>query len=49
MCPTKNWRRAAWKQPRPRFSRGLLAKYIHLVSTASVGAVTDLRLFDEKK
>jgi len=42
-------RRAAWKQPRPRFSRGLLAKYTHLVSTASVGAVTDLRLFDEKK
>jgi dihydroxy-acid dehydratase len=42
-------RRAAWKQPRPRFSRGLLAKYTHLVSTASIGAVTDLRLFDEKK
>jgi len=41
-------RRAAWKQPRPRFSRGLLAKYTHLVSTASIGAVTDLRLFDEK-
>jgi dihydroxy-acid dehydratase len=32
-------RRAAWKQPKPRFSRGLLAKYIHLVSTASIGAV----------
>jgi len=42
-------RRAAWKQPRPRFDRGLLAKYTHLVSTASIGAVTDLRLFDEKK
>ena len=42
-------RRAAWKQPRPRFSRGLLAKYTHLVSTASVGAVTDLGLFEEKK
>ena len=42
-------RRAAWKQPRPRFSRGLLAKYTHLVSSASIGAVTDLRLFDEKK
>ncbi len=41
-------RRAAWKQPRPRFSRGLLAKYTHLVSTASIGAVTDLRLFDER-
>jgi hypothetical protein len=24
-------------------------KYTHLVSTASVGAVTDLRLFDEKQ
>jgi dihydroxy-acid dehydratase len=42
-------RRAAWKQPRPRFSRGLLAKYIHLVSTASIGAVTDLKLFDDRK
>ncbi|HKQ25090.1 MAG TPA: dihydroxy-acid dehydratase [Burkholderiales bacterium] len=41
-------RRKAWKQPRPRFSRGLLAKYTHLVSTASIGAVTDLRLFDER-
>ncbi|HYN27533.1 MAG TPA: dihydroxy-acid dehydratase [Burkholderiales bacterium] len=41
-------RRVAWKQPRPRFSRGLLAKYTHLVSTASIGAVTDLRLFDER-
>lgn len=34
-------RRAAWKQPEPRFKRGLLAKYTHLVSTASKGAVTD--------
>jgi dihydroxy-acid dehydratase len=42
-------RRAAWKQPRPRFSRGLLAKYTHLVSTASIGAVTDLKLFDDRK
>ena len=42
-------RRAAWKQPKPRFSRGLLAKYTHLVSTASIGAVTDLRLFDDRK
>jgi dihydroxy-acid dehydratase len=41
-------RRAAWKQPKPRFSRGLLAKYTHLVSTASIGAVTDLRLFERK-
>jgi len=42
-------RRAAWKRPSPRFSRGVLAKYTHLVSTASIGAVTDLQLFDEKK
>lgn len=34
-------RRAVWKQPEPRFKRGLLAKYTHLVSTASKGAVTD--------
>ena len=34
-------RRAQWKQPAPRYTRGLMAKYIRLVSTASVGAVTD--------
>ncbi|MCC6474220.1 MAG: dihydroxy-acid dehydratase [Burkholderiales bacterium] len=34
-------RRAAWKQPAPRYTRGLLAKYMRLVSTASKGAVTD--------
>lgn len=34
-------RRAAWKQPEPKYRRGLLAKYIRLVSTASRGAVTD--------
>jgi dihydroxy-acid dehydratase len=34
-------RRAAWKQPAPRYTRGLLAKYMRLVSTASRGAVTD--------
>jgi dihydroxy-acid dehydratase len=34
-------RRAQWKQPPPRYTRGLMAKYIRLVSTASVGAVTD--------
>ncbi len=42
-------RRAQWKQPKPRFSRGLLAKYAHLVSTASIGAVTDLNLLDGPK
>ncbi len=34
-------RRARWKQPKPRFTRGLLAKYAYLVSTATKGAVTD--------
>jgi dihydroxy-acid dehydratase len=31
----------AWKQPRPRYTRGVLAKYARLVSSASTGAVTD--------
>ncbi|HSA70759.1 MAG TPA: dihydroxy-acid dehydratase [Burkholderiales bacterium] len=34
-------RRKKWKQPRPRYTRGLLAKYMKLVSTASRGAITD--------
>ncbi|MBK9115528.1 MAG: dihydroxy-acid dehydratase [Betaproteobacteria bacterium] len=34
-------RRAAWRPPPPRYTRGLLAKYMKLVSTASKGAVTD--------
>jgi len=34
-------RRAAWKPPAPRYTRGVLAKYAKLVSTASKGAVTD--------
>ncbi len=34
-------RRTKWKQPEPRFRRGLLAKYTHLVSTSSRGATTD--------
>jgi dihydroxy-acid dehydratase len=34
-------RRSQWKQPAPRYTRGLMAKYVKLVSTASVGAVTD--------
>ncbi|MFN0039693.1 MAG: dihydroxy-acid dehydratase [Burkholderiales bacterium] len=34
-------RRAAWKAPAPRYTRGLLAKYMKLVSTSSKGAVTD--------
>ncbi|HEX6945355.1 MAG TPA: dihydroxy-acid dehydratase, partial [Casimicrobiaceae bacterium] len=34
-------RRAAWKAPALRYTRGLLAKYTRLVSTSSRGAVTD--------
>jgi dihydroxy-acid dehydratase len=34
-------RRADWKAPAPRYTRGLLAKYTRLVSTASKGAITD--------
>jgi dihydroxy-acid dehydratase len=34
-------RRARWSAPPPRYTRGLLAKYMRLVSTASVGAITD--------
>ncbi|GAB2802128.1 dihydroxy-acid dehydratase [Halomonas shantousis] len=35
-------RRAAWTQPAPRYRRGVLAKYARTVSSASLGAVTDL-------
>ena len=34
-------RRAAWQPPKARYTRGLLAKYTRLVSTASKGAITD--------
>jgi dihydroxy-acid dehydratase len=34
-------RRARWKAPAPRYTRGVMAKYARLVSTASRGAVTD--------
>ena len=34
-------RRAAWKQPAPKYTRGLMGKYIRLVSPATKGAVTD--------
>ena len=34
-------RRAQWQPPAPRYTRGLLAKYMRLVSTASKGAITD--------
>jgi dihydroxy-acid dehydratase len=35
-------RRKAWTPPAPRFTRGVLAKYARVVSSASTGAVTDL-------
>ena len=34
-------RRRKWKAPKARYTSGLLAKYMKLVSTASQGAVTD--------
>ena len=34
-------RRAAWQPPAPYATRGVLAKYAELVSSASLGAVTD--------
>jgi dihydroxy-acid dehydratase len=34
-------RLSKWKKPKPRYQRGVLAKYAKLVSTASTGAVTD--------
>ena len=34
-------RLSKWKQPKPRYTRGVLAKYAKLVTTASQGAVTD--------
>ena len=34
-------RRRAWRAPRPRYTRGVLAKYARLVGSASTGAVTD--------
>ncbi len=38
-------RRAKWQPPAPRYTRGVLAKYAKLVSSSSLGAVTDLNLF----
>ncbi len=37
-------RRASWVPLKPRYTRGVLAKYAKLVSSSSVGAVTDLEL-----
>jgi dihydroxy-acid dehydratase len=37
-------RRARWSPPAPRYTRGVLAKYAKLVSSSSLGAVTDKNL-----
>ncbi len=37
-------RRSQWLPPKPRYTTGVLAKYARLVSSSSVGAVTDLNL-----
>jgi dihydroxy-acid dehydratase len=38
-------RRASWQPREPRYKSGVLAKYAKLVSSSSLGAVTDLNLF----
>jgi len=35
-------RRSEWRPPPPRYRQGVLAKYARVVSSASIGAVTDL-------
>ena len=37
-------RKKAWKKPAPRYTRGVLAKYAAHVTSASLGAVTDMEL-----
>jgi dihydroxy-acid dehydratase len=37
-------RRKTWKPRKPRYTRGVLAKYASSVTTASLGAVTDLNI-----
>ncbi|BAY21902.1 dihydroxy-acid dehydratase [Calothrix sp. NIES-2100] len=39
-------RRANWQPPAPRYTKGVLAKYAKLVASSSLGAVTDLDLFN---
>mgnify|MGYP002780567174 FL=1 len=39
-------RRANWKPKPPRYTKGTLAKYAKLVASSSLGAVTDLNLFE---
>tara|TARA_Y100000589_G_scaffold147780_1_gene141262 strand:- start:420 stop:1775 length:1356 start_codon:yes stop_codon:yes gene_type:complete len=37
-------RTQAWRKPKPRYTAGVLAKYAHLTTSASKGAVTDANL-----
>jgi len=37
-------RRKAWRAPKPRYTRGVLAKFAYLTTSASFGAVTDQNL-----
>lgn len=37
-------RRSQWQAPEPRYKTGVLAKYAKLVSSSSLGAITDLNL-----
>ena len=37
-------RRKAWRKPKPRHTKGVLAKYASVVTSASLGAVTDYNL-----
>jgi dihydroxy-acid dehydratase len=38
-------RKTEWQPPAPRYNRGVLAKYAKLVSSSSLGAITDKDLF----
>lgn len=37
-------RRSQWQKPNPRYTSGVLAKYATLVSSSSLGAVTDINV-----
>jgi dihydroxy-acid dehydratase len=37
-------RRRNWRAPKPRYTTGVLAKYARLVSSSSIGAVTDMQV-----
>jgi dihydroxy-acid dehydratase len=39
-------RQAAWVKPKPRCTNGVLGKYVRLVSSSSIGAITDGSLED---